>query len=154
MKSLRVHAVAAAALVAVVACGPAMEGQPCFPSGGPEEVPWLSHRDLGWEIDGLASLDGAKRTGASPSEAFARAERDMRTEFWLDAAKGFLVVARGDTTDDRAVRQTAEYHLAVALFRLQYYGEARKLFAAIEATPNHPMKDQAHDWTKRRSCGG
>jgi hypothetical protein len=144
----------AVSLCAVTGCPAPNDNQPCFPSVASEDVPWLSHRDLGWEIDEMGVLATAPKTTDPPSDAFVRAERDLRTEFYIEAAKGLLSVVRGETNDGRGIRQTAQFHLAVALFRLKYYKEARRIFHLCATTPGHPMKDDAHDWESRRLCGG
>ncbi len=144
----------AAALAALEAGCPAQnDNQPCFPSGASEDVPWISSRDLGWEIDEMAVIPTAPKTTDPPSDLFARAERDLRTEFYLEAAKGLLAVARGDTHDGRGIRQTAQYHLAIAIYRLKYYAEARRIFHLVATTPGHPMREQAREWEQRRPCG-
>lgn len=136
------------------ACRGAGEGAPCFPTDDPEDLPWLTHEALGWEIDMMAEIPGVQRTGARPSEAFKRAQRDLKTEFWLDAANRLLTVARGDTRDDRAVRQVAEFQLAIALFRLNYYAEAKRLFQDVSETRGHPMQEEAYQWAHRKACSG
>jgi hypothetical protein len=139
---------------ALTSCGRPQDNQPCFPSDVAPDLPWLSHQSLEWEIDAMAAIAGAATTDAPPSDTFVRAERDLKTEFWLDAAKELLAVARGDTNDGREVRQIAEYRLAIALYRLKYYAEAKRLFVAVASTRDHPMREGAHQWTLRRTCGG
>jgi hypothetical protein len=140
------------AALASVACRPGSM-EPCFQTTAPADVPWLTHQALEWEIDEMASLPSAPETGGTPSEGFVRAQRDVKTEFWLDAAKELLAVERGDTHDDRRVRQVAQYFLAVALYRLQYYLEARRVFRMVELTKDHPMQEEAYHWTHRKACG-
>jgi hypothetical protein len=147
-------ALALLSLGALEACPAPRDNQPCFPTTASEDVPWLSHRDLGWEIDEMAVLPSAPKTTDPPSESFARAERDLRTEFYIDAAKGLLAVVHGDTHDGRGIRQTAQFHLAIALYRLHYYAEARRIFRLCATTPGHPMKEEASEWVNRRVCGG
>ena len=148
------RAVWMALAIGVLGCGQMLDNKPCFPSETIEDVPWLSHRDLGWEIDAMASIASAPKTEDAPSETFTRAERDLKTEFYVDAAKGLLAVARGDSHDGRRIRQTAEYHLAITIFRLKYYTEARRLFGIIAAQADHPYRDDAHEWGHRKVCGG
>jgi len=138
----------------VMACVPPNDNQPCFPSAGPEDVPWIAHRDLGWEIDAMASLDSASDAPAPTSDVFARAERDLKTEFYLEAAKGLLSVVRGDTKDTRAIRQTAQFHLAIAVYRMKYYAEAHRLFHLIATTKGHPARGEAAEWDQRQTCAG
>ena len=144
----------ALALAALSGCPAPNDNQPCFPSVASEDVPWLSHRDLGWEIDEMGVLAQAPKTTDPPSDTFTRAERDLHTEFYIEAGKGLLAVVHGDTQDGRGIRQTAQFHLAIALFRLKYYKEARRIFHLIAKTPGHPMKGEAEDWESRKMCGG
>jgi hypothetical protein len=145
-------ALVALAGLAAVACRPGPM-EPCFRTTSPADVPWLTHQALEWEIDEMAALPSAPLTDAPPSEGFIRAQRDVKTEFWLDAAKELLAVERGDTHDDRRTRQVAQYLLAVALYRLQYYLEARRIFRKVELTKDHPMQEEAYHWTHRKACG-
>jgi hypothetical protein len=140
--------------VLLAGCAPQEDATPCFPTVAADDVPWLSHRDLGWEIDAMGTIAEAPKTTDPPSDVFARAERDLKTEFYIDAAKGLLAVMRGDTHDGRGIRQIAQYHLAIVLYRMKYYAEARRVFHLVAKTPDHPMKGEAEDWEKRRACGG
>jgi hypothetical protein len=144
------------ALAALAILGPACQPkgeEPCFPAAQPQDPPWLSHQTLTWDIDEMAEIAGVPDIEAPPSDAFVRAQRDLKTEFWLDAAKGFLPVALGDTHDGRNIRQIAQYQLAVALFRLGYYAEALRLFKDIAAARGNPLRDAAERWVQRAPCG-
>ncbi len=138
--------------LAAAACRP-NENQPCFPAHSPDDVPWLSHQQLGWEIDEMAAIPNLPDADAPVSEVFDRAQRDLKTEFWLDAAKGLLAVQRGDTHDSRKTRQVAQYQLAVAIYRLHYYVEAMRVFRIVASIKGHPMREEAYQWTQRPSCG-
>jgi hypothetical protein len=146
-------ALAVVCATATTACPPKGE-EPCFPSDTPQELPWLSHQTLTWDIDTMAQIEWAPEATTPPSEVFLRAQRDMKTEFWLDAAKGWLPVALGETGDTRAVRQVAQYQLGVALFRLRYFAEALRLFKDVAAARSHPLRDAADRWVRRAACAG
>jgi hypothetical protein len=137
------------------------EPAPCFPTAAASlpdesEPAALERRSLGWEVDKLPALPDVPLNDphAPPSEVFVHAERDMKTEFWLEAAKELITVVRGDTSDGRRIRQVAEFDLAIALFRLRYYGEARHVFRLVAADPKHPMQNDAAEWMKRQACSG
>jgi len=134
-------------------CGCGGSNRPCFGTYSPDEPSWLPHQTLEWEIDAMAAIPGAPKTGKPPSDEFVRAQRDLKTEFWIDAAKGLLAVERGDTGDDRGVRQVAQYQLGVALYRLHYYAEAKRIFRMVADMEDHPMHREAYDWMQRPSCG-
>ncbi len=143
--------------LALAGCPP-NEGTPCFPasSAAPAEESegGFSPRILAWEVDKMAALVDVPETDAPPSQAFLRGQRDMRTEFWSDAAKDFLTVVRGDTKDGKKTREFAEYDFAVCLFRLRHYEEARRVFRMIAADDKHPRRSEASGWMARPVCSG
>ena len=148
----------AGAVVAVLAGCPTYDPAPCFPasSAAPadESEGGFSRRLLGWEIDKMAALTGVPDSDLPPSPQFLHAQRDMRTEFWLDAAKGLLSVARGDTPDGKKVRQFAQYDLALSLYRLRYFEETKRLFHQIAEDPKHARRHEAEAWLDRKNCPG
>lgn len=143
--------------VALPAC-PAFDLTPCFPasSASPldESDGGFSRQTLAWELDKMAALVDAPESDQPASATFLKAQRDMRTEFWVDAAKGFLAVVRGDTGDGKKIRLHAQYDFGLALFRLRYFEEAKRVFRMIAADPKHPMNSQAADWMSRKVCAG
>jgi hypothetical protein len=152
--------VAGAALLACAGLAgcPAFELAPCFPgsSASPlgENEGGFSRTTLAWELDKMAALVDAPESDDPPSEVLMRAQRDMRTEFWIDAARGFLAVVRGDTRDGKKIRLQAQYDFAIALFRLRYFAEARRVFEMISADTKHPRNMEAAEWLRRRTCPG
>jgi hypothetical protein len=155
---LLVAPLAALTLPFALAGCPAAESPPCFPSSSAtpvgEDEGGFSRKTLGWEIDKMPALVDAPKGGDEPSEVFLKAQRDMRTEFWPDAAKGFLTVVRGDTPDGKDIRLYAQYDLGLSLFRMRYFEEARRIFKLIAATPKHPRRGEAADWLQRKVCAG
>jgi hypothetical protein len=143
--------------VSLSACPPP-EAAPCFPTA--TAVPTsaseggFDRTTLAWEIDKLPALVDAPPTDPPPSPVFIDAQRDMRTEFWPEAAKALLAVVRGDTNDGKLVRQHAEYDLAIALFRLRYFEEAKRIFKLIADEKHHPRRSDAQGWLDRRTCDG
>jgi hypothetical protein len=114
----------------------------------------FSRKTLAWEIDKMAALVDVPDSDNPPSELFLRAQRDMRTEFYLEAAKELLSVVRGDTPDGKKLRLYAQYDFALCLFRLRYFEEARRVFRMMAADPKHPRQKEAADWADRRTCSG
>jgi len=141
--------------VLVAGC-PAYDSPPCFPvsSAAPsdESEGGFSRKTLAWEIDKMPALADAPVGEDAPSAVFVRAQRDMRTEFWPDAARGFLAVVRGDTPDGKKVRLHAQYDLGLALFRLRYFDEAKRIFKLIADDSKHPMRALAAEWMSRKLC--
>jgi len=140
-----------------VACGPP-ELPACFPASSAvpadESEGGFSRTTLKWEIDKMAALVDVPDSDAPPSEVFLNAQRDMRTEFYQDAAKGFLHVVRGDTSDGKKIRYFAQYDLAMMLFRLRYFEEARRVFRMIAEDHKHPRTNEADAWMQRKTCTG
>jgi hypothetical protein len=131
---------------------------PCYPASSATPVDeaevGFSRKTLAWEIDKMAALVDVPDSDEAPSELFLRAQRDMRTEFWVDAAKEFLPVVRGDTKDGKVIRLHAQYDFALSLFRLRYFDEAKRIFRMIADDPKHPMTNQANEWMHRQVCTG
>ncbi|MEO8796704.1 MAG: hypothetical protein ABI551_02365, partial [Polyangiaceae bacterium] len=55
------------------------------------------------------------------TEAAAQAKRLFDGEKWQDAAIALDRVRKGETQDDEGNKQLAQYHLAIALYRLKFY---------------------------------
>jgi hypothetical protein len=149
----------ASIFVGLLATGcPAYLVPPCFPASSATPVDesegGFSRRTLAWEIDKMAALVDVPESDEPPSDVFLRAQRDMRTEFWPDAAHGFLSVVRGDTKDGKIIRLHAQYDFALSIFRLRYFDEAKRVFRMIANDPKHPMNSQAIDWMQRKVCSG
>ncbi len=144
-----------AASAGATAC-PAYDPIPCFPasSAAPleESEGGFSRQALAWEIDKMPALVDAPESDAAPSAVFVRAQRDMRTEFWADAAREFLSVVRGDTPDGKRLRQYAQYDLAFCLFRLRYFEEAKRIFRFVAGDPKHPRSRDGEAWVQRKVC--
>ena len=137
---------------------PSYLSPPCFPASSAtpiaESEGGFARQTLAWEIDKMAALVDVPESDEPPSDVFLRAQRDMRTEFWPDAAHGFLSVVRGDTKDGKVIRLHAQYDFALAIFRLRYFEEAKRVFRMIAKDPKHPMNTQAEEWMQRKVCSG
>jgi hypothetical protein len=144
--------------VALLAGCPPDDAVACFPAASatpPDESEGgFSATTLRWEIDKMAALVGVPESNTPPSEVFLRAQRDMHTEFWTDAAKNLLSVIRGDTPDGKTVRLVAQYDFAIALYRLRYFEEAKHVFQMITDNHDHPRRSDAQAWVDRKVCPG
>jgi len=159
LRPLRLVITLASLLLCSLAAGcPSYLIPPCYPASSAmpvaESEGGFSTKTLAWEIDKMASLVDVAESDNPPSATFLSAQRDMRTEFWPDAAKGFLAVVRGDTGDGKQIRLHAQYDFALALFRMRYFDEAKKIFRMIATDPKHPMSAQATEWMNRKTCSG
>ena len=71
------------------------------------------------------------------TEEAANAKRLFDTERWSEAALGLYRVYKGETGDDGGNRQVAQYHLAIALYRLKFFQASYGIFSEIADKPNH-----------------
>ncbi len=154
--SRRLLLVSVLALLAAAPACAAFNSSPCFPGSSavpPDESEGgFSRKTLGWEIDKMAALVDVPDGDAAPSETFLAAQRDMRTEFWPDAAKALLAVVSGETKDGKKLRQYAQFDFALAIYRMRYFDEARRIFTMIASDPKHPRVHEAKEWTERKTC--
>src|SRR5688572_15185483 len=90
-------------------------------------------RDI--ELDD-AGGGGPVQAGQMTEEA-ANAKRLFDTERWSEAALGLYRVYKGETGDDGGNRQVAQYHLAIALYRLKFFQASYGIFSEIADKPNH-----------------
>jgi tetratricopeptide (TPR) repeat protein len=71
------------------------------------------------------------------TEEAATAKRLFDGERWSEAALGLYRVYKGETGDDPGNQQIAQYHLAIALYRLKFYQASYGIFSEIADKPNH-----------------
>jgi hypothetical protein len=71
------------------------------------------------------------------TEQAAQAKRLFDGEKWADASLALYRVSKGETGDDEGNKQLAQYHLAIALYRLKFYQAAYGIFSEIADKPNH-----------------
>ena len=98
-----------------------------------------------------AAGGGQKDLGPPPqagqmTEQAAQAKRLFDGEKWSDAALALNRVAKGETGDDEGNKQLAQYHLAIALYRLKYYQAAYGIFSEIADKPNHLKFNETLLW--------
>ncbi len=80
------------------------------------------------------------------TEQAAQAKRLFDGEKWGDAAAALYRVYKGETGDDEGNRQLAQYHLAIALYRLKFYQGAYGIFSEIADKPNHLKFNETLLW--------
>lgn len=98
-----------------------------------------------------AAGGGQKDAGPPPqagqmTEQAAQAKRLFDGEKWADAALALNRVSKGETGDDEGNKQLAQYHLAIALYRLKYYQAAYGIFSEIADKPNHLKFNETLLW--------
>ncbi|HEY2514509.1 MAG TPA: hypothetical protein VGI39_26775, partial [Polyangiaceae bacterium] len=80
------------------------------------------------------------------TEQAAQAKRLFDGEKWSDAALALYRVSKGETGDDEGNKQLAQYHLAIALYRLKFYQAAYGIFSEIADKPNHLKFNETLLW--------
>jgi tetratricopeptide (TPR) repeat protein len=103
------------------------------------------HKDIELDEGGAA---GAVTAGQMTEEA-ATAKRLFDGERWSEAALGLYRVYKGETGDDAGNRQIAQYHLAIALYRLKFYQASYGIFSEIADKPNHLKFSETLLWLSK-----
>jgi len=111
--------------------------------GKPVEVDLEEGKD--GKKGGKAADTGPVQAGQMTEEA-ATAKRLFDSEKWAEAALALFRVTKGETGDDEGNKQIAQYDLAVALFRLQFYQASYGLFSEIADRPNHLRFNETLLW--------
>ena len=83
------------------------------------------------------------------TEEAATAKRLFDGERWSEAALGLYRVYKGETGDDPGNRQIAQYHLAIALYRLKFYQASYGIFSEIADKPNHLKFNETLLWLSK-----
>ncbi len=103
-----------------------------------------------------AATPAAKPVDNSPppqagqmTEAAAQAKRLFDGEKWQDAAIALDRVRKGETQDDEGNKQLAQYHLAIALYRLKFYQASYAIFSEIADKPNHLKFNETLLWLSK-----
>ncbi len=71
------------------------------------------------------------------TEQAAQAKRLFDSEKWNEAELAMKRVADGDTGDDEGNKHLADYHRAIALYRLKRFDEAAARFRTFSRNPGH-----------------
>jgi hypothetical protein len=95
--------------------------------------------DLDDEGGGSRSSGGDEEPVAAGemSEDAALAKRLFDQERWGEAALILKKVVDGETNDDEGNKEIAQYHLAIALYRLNFYQASYDIFRKIADKTNH-----------------
>lgn len=93
--------------------------------------------DLDEEEEEEEEADEGPVTAGQMTEEAAQAKRLFDSERWSEAALLLKRVTDGDTGDDDGNKQIAQYHLAIALYRLQFFQASYDHFRLIADKPNH-----------------
>ncbi|WP_437602753.1 tetratricopeptide repeat protein [Sorangium sp. So ce590] len=93
--------------------------------------------------------DAGPVTAGQMTEEAAQAKRLFDGERWSDAARQLKRVVDGDTGDDEGNRQIAQYHLAIALYRLQFYQASYAIFSQVADKPSHIKFNETLLWLSK-----
>jgi len=85
-------------------------------------------------------------TAGQMTEEAAQGKRLFDAERWSEAALVLKRVVDGETGDDEGNKQIAQYHLAICLYRLQFYQASYGIFSAIADKPNHLKFNETLLW--------
>jgi len=100
------------------------------------------------EIELDDEADGPVTAGQMTEEA-AQAKRLFDAERWSESALLLKRVVDGETGDDEGNKQIAQYHLAIALYRLQFYQASYAIFSEIADKPNHLKFNETLLWLSK-----
>jgi tetratricopeptide (TPR) repeat protein len=117
---------------------------PAAPAGK-QPVKKGEHKDIELDEGGAA---GPVTAGQMTEEA-ATAKRLFDGERWSEAALGLYRVYKGETGDDPGNRQIAQYHLAIALYRLKFFQASYGIFSEIADKPNHLKFNETLLWLSK-----
>jgi len=76
----------------------------------------------------------------------AQAKKLFDEENWGDASLALYRVVQGQTSDDEGNKQLAQFHLAIALYKLKFYQASYGIFSQIAGRPNHLKYDDTLFW--------
>src|SRR6185436_8227865 len=88
-------------------------------------------------------------TAGQMTEEAAQGKRLFDAERWSEAAVILKRVVDGETGDDEGNKQIAQYHLAIALYRLQFYQASYGIFSAVADKPNHLKFNETLLWLSK-----
>ena len=100
------------------------------------------------EIELEDEADGPVTAGQMTEEA-AQAKRLFDAERWSESALLLKRVVDGETGDDEGNKQLAQYHLAIALYRLQFYQASYAIFSEIADKTNHLKFNETLLWLSK-----
>jgi tetratricopeptide (TPR) repeat protein len=91
-------------------------------------------------------VDDEPVTAGQQTPEAAQATRLFKDERWSEAALLLKRVVDGETNDDKGNRQIAEFQLAIALYRLEFYQSSYTIFRRIANRPNHQKFKDTLTW--------
>lgn len=100
------------------------------------------------ELDEEPAEEGPVTAGQMTEEA-AQGKRLFDAERWSEAALILKRVIDGETGDDEGNKQIAQYHLAIALYRLQFYQASYAIFSEVADKPNHLKFNETLLWLSK-----
>jgi len=115
---------------------------------GAQEIELEEPTPAGKKDDKPQDLGPPPQAGQMTEQA-AQAKRLFDGEKWEDAALALNRVSKGETGDDEGNKQLAQYHLAIALYRLKYYQAAYAIFSEIAEKPNHLKFNETLLWLSK-----
>ena len=109
----------------------------------------VSNREIDLDQPGTGAtpaLVGPPPSAGQMTELAANAKRLFDSERWNDAVRAFDSVVDGTTGDDEGNRQLAQYHRAVALFKLRRFPESAAGFREIATSTRHLKHNETLLW--------
>jgi hypothetical protein len=97
------------------------------------------------KVDKKSASQAAVDAGPMSAE-MAEAKKLFDAQKWDQAAPALFRVAAGESKDDGANQQLAQYYLAIALYRLKLYQSSYALFSLVAATPDHAKFNETLLW--------
>jgi hypothetical protein len=117
------------------------------PGGAPGGSQSIELDDTGPPSPGAPTAPaGPPPVAGQMTEQAQQAKRLFDGEKWGDAAMALHRVANGETGDDEGNKQLAQYHLAIALYRLKFYQGAYGEFSKIADKSNHLKFNETLLW--------
>jgi tetratricopeptide (TPR) repeat protein len=101
------------------------------------------------DLDDDAAASDEPVTAGQMTEEAAQGKRLFDAERWSEAALILKRVVGGDTGDDEGNKQMAQYHLAISLYRLQFYQASYGIFSEIADKPNHLKFNETLLWLSK-----
>jgi hypothetical protein len=97
------------------------------------------------KVDKAQKSEAAVDAGPMSPEA-AEAKKLFDAQKWDQAAVALFRVAAGETKDDAANQQLAQYYLAISLYRMKLYQSSYALFSLVAATRDHVKFNETLLW--------
>lgn len=97
------------------------------------------------KVDKKSASAAAVDAGPMSAE-MTEAKKLFDAQKWDQAAPALFRVAAGESKDDAANQQLAQYYLAISLYRLKLYQSSYALFSLVAATPDHAKFNETLLW--------